>query len=345
MAPIHIAIDAMGGDHGPKVTVPAALDALTEHQNLHVSLVGDTKILNQYKSSFANYGERLSLVHTEEQVEMDESPASALRFKKNSSMRLAINMVKSGEAHACVSAGNTGALMATAKFVLKTVPGISRPAIVFSIPTYGPDGPARIRMLDLGANVDCTPEQLFEFAIMGHVLARSVDAIEKPRVGLLNIGSEAIKGCESVKAASRLLEGAQGIDYIGYVEGTDIYRHVSDVVVCDGFVGNVALKSSEGVAQMMMKVIKKGFHRNLLTKACGAVCAPLLKSILKDIDPKRYNGATFVGLNGVVIKSHGNAPTESFKVAIDEAMCEVKHNIPELIRTEAASYLHERISA
>ncbi|MBS0287836.1 MAG: phosphate acyltransferase PlsX [Proteobacteria bacterium] len=345
---ICIALDAMGGDHGPSVVVPAALDALSEHPQLAIVLVGDASLIqNELKRHGNSFDEtRLRIHPTTEKVEMDESPATALRMKKDSSMRVAINMVKSGEAAACVSAGNTGALMAIARFVLKTLPGIDRPAIVYSIPIKADqDNMGRMRMLDLGANVDCQGEHLFQFAVMGSVLAAASDNITRPRVGLLNIGSEAIKGSEAVKQAAQMLQETDMINYIGFVEGTDMYQGKADVVVCDGFVGNVALKSSEGVARMLVDFIKREFTRNLYSKFIAFLAMPILKTIKARFDPSRYNGASLLGLNGIVIKSHGNAQRFSFKQAIHEAFIEAENNVPEKIRSEVELYLGERKSS
>ncbi len=335
----------MGGDHGPSVVVPAALDALSEYPHLNLILVGDAQKLDeQLKSHSHSFDEkRLRVHHASEKVEMDESPASALRLKKDSSMRVAINLVKSGEAAACVSAGNTGALMAIARFVLKTLPGIDRPAIVYSIPVNADQAKmGRMRMLDLGANVDCQGEHLFQFAVMGSVLAGASDNIARPRVGLLNIGSEAIKGSEAVKQAAQMLSETDIINYIGFVEGNDMYQGKADVVVCDGFVGNVALKSSEGVAKMLVDYIRREFTRNFYTKFIALLAMPILRTIRTRFDPSRYNGASLLGLNGIVIKSHGNAKRFSFKQAIIEALVEAENNIPEKIRSEVELYLGER---
>lgn len=347
MDKICIALDAMGGDHGPSVVVPAALDALSAYPSLHLILVGDQQQLAQQLKNFSGtYDEqRIRIHHTSEQVHMDESPAAALRLKKDSSMRVAINLVKSGEAGACVSAGNTGALMAIARFVLKTLPGIDRPAIVYSIPVKAhQEKMSHMRMLDLGANVDCLGEHLFQFAVMGSVLAAAIDNLQRPRVGLLNIGSEAIKGSEAVKEAAQLLGDTPAINYIGFVEGTDMYEGRADVVVCDGFVGNVALKSSEGVARMLVEFLRREFTRNWYNKFVALLAMPILRTIRARFDPSQYNGASLLGLNGIVIKSHGNAHRFSFKQAIMEAVVEVEKNIPERIRSEVELYLGERSS-
>lgn len=332
---ICIALDAMGGDHGPSVVISAALEVVQQFSHLHLILVGDKDcILQELSKNGVKEHAQLTIHHASEQVLMDESPAQALRTKRDSSMRVAINLVKDKTAHACVSAGNTGALMGIARFVLKTLPGIDRPAIVYPMPiNVDKEKMSRMRMLDLGANVDCEPEHLFQFAVMGSILAQSVDNIEKPRVGLLNIGSEAIKGSETVKKAAQLLESSN-LNYIGYVEGTTMYQGAADVVVCDGFIGNIALKCSEGVAGMLIRSIKRAFNDGWYARFAALVALPVLKKIAARAEPSQYNGATFLGLNGIVIKSHGNAEKESYKHAILEAIDEVTHNIPERIRVE-----------
>ncbi len=327
----------MGGDHGPPVIVPAALQALKKHENLHLILVGREDILSDALKSKTYAKDRLTIRHASEQVEMDEQPAHALRTKKDSSMRVAINLVKEGAAQACVSAGNTGALMATARFVLKTISGIDRPAIVSAFPTT--DGKKNMRMLDLGGNVDSSAEVLFQFAVMGSVLTTAVDNIPNPSVYVLNIGEEDIKGNEQVKRTAQLLTQCTAINYEGYIEGDEIYKGKADVIVCDGFVGNVALKTSEGVAIFIGKLIKDAFLRNIFTKIAGLIAMPVLKSLIKRIDPARYNGASFVGLQGIVIKSHGIANIPAFAHAIEEAMIEVDKNIPERIRSEVERIL------
>ena len=317
----------MGGDHGPSVVVPAAFRVLEKQPELNLLLVGDKHVLEREaaKNSRAHI-DRVSIVHASEQVRMDELPSQALRNKKDSSMRVAIDLVKRGEANACVSAGNTGALMATARFVLKTLPGIDRPAIIAALPSIS----GHTHVLDLGANIESTPQQLFQFAVMGSVLVSAVENIPRPSVGLLNIGQEEIKGNESVKEAARLL-AASDIHYVGFVEGSDIYRGTADVIVCDGFVGNVALKSSEGVASMIGHFIRQEFRRNVWTRAAGLVALPVLRTFRNRIDPRHYNGASFVGLRGIVIKSHGSADVLAFSRAISEAVAEVRKNIPQRI--------------
>ncbi len=333
-----IALDAMGGDHGPSVVVPAALKALDHNPNLKLILVGDEAVLNQTLSeNRRSPGERLMVHHTTQVVGMDELPSQALRGKKDSSMRVAINLVKDGTAQACVSAGNTGALMATARYVLKTLPGVDRPAICTSLPTIK----GHTHVLDLGANVDSTADHLFEFAVMGSVLTRAVDNIERPSIGLLNIGAEEIKGNERVKEAARLLHEAD-LNYIGFIEGDGIYLGEADVVVCDGFVGNVMLKTTEGVAKMIAHYMRQEFRRNLLTKFAGLIALPVLRAFRKRIDPRSYNGASLVGLQGIVIKSHGSADAHAFASAIREAVIEVKKNVPERISRRLETFLVER---
>ncbi len=320
---ITVAIDAMGGDHGPHVTVPAALDALKRDDNINIVLVGLTEAIEaELKAHKAKVGTRLRIHHASEVVTMDESPQSAMKNKKDSSMRVAINLVKSGEANACVSAGNTGALMATARFVLKTLPGIDRPAIAATLPTQH----GVVYMLDLGANADCTPEHLLQFAIMGAMLVSCVEHKERPSVGLLNIGSEDIKGNEVVKQAGELLR-ASHLNFYGNVEGNDIYKGTTDLIVCDGFVGNVALKTSEGLAQMMSRFLTQEFKRNWFTKLMALCAMPVLKAFKRRVDPRRYNGASFLGLRGIVVKSHGGADRFAFDNAIQSAVAESRSGV------------------
>jgi glycerol-3-phosphate acyltransferase PlsX len=333
-----IAIDAMGGDHGPVVTVPAALSALKKHKGLKLVLVGNEQVLtDELVRNGSAVSDRLTLHHASQVVEMCEKPSQALRGKKDSSMRVAINLVKEGEAQACVSAGNTGALMATARFVLKTLNGIDRPAIISTLPTIG----GHTHMLDLGANVDSTAEVLYQFALMGSVLTSAVDNIARPTVGLLNIGEEEMKGNEQVKQAAALLS-TSGLNYIGFVEGDDIYKGTVDVVVADGFVGNVALKTSEGLAKMVSHYMKQEFNRNILTKLAGLIAMPVLNAFKSRIDPRVYNGASLVGLRGIVIKSHGSADIFAFSNAISEAVREVEKNVPVMISEELGKLLEKR---
>lgn len=333
-----IALDGMGGDHGPPVVVPAALHALTEQEDLNLILVGDREVLEAAVRKFGgNLGARLSVHHASQVVAMDELPSAALRGKKDSSMRVAIDLVKQGTADACVSAGNTGALMATARFVLKTLPGIDRPAICSALPTIK----GHTHMLDLGANVDSDAETLFQFAVMGAALTSAVENIASPKVGLLNIGAEEMKGNERVKEAGRLLAASQ-LNYVGFIEGDDIYSGAVDVVVCDGFVGNVALKTSEGVARMIRHYMEQEFRRSPLTKLVAALAMPVLKSFRAKIDPRQYNGASLLGLQGIVIKSHGGADIVAYANAIKEAGLEVRKSVPQRINKYLEEQLVER---
>lgn len=315
----------MGGDFGVDVTVPACLECMRENPELNMILVGDGETLRQkLGDQVAAFGQRLIVQHASQQVEMHESPSKALKNKKDSSMRVAINLVHEGRADACVSAGNTGALMATAKFVLKMIPGIDRPAIISTMPSiYG-----HTHILDLGANVDCTAEHLHQFAVMGAEVVKAVENIDNPKVGLLNIGEEEVKGNDQVKAAAKLLESS-GLNYIGFVEGNSINagNEKVDLIVCDGFVGNIALKSIEGAAKMIGTLLKESFARNGLTKLAGLAAYSVLKSFKDRIDPRMYNGASFLGLKGLVIKSHGGADAVAFKTAIKLAELEVKQDV------------------
>jgi len=335
---ITIALDALGGDHGPSVVIPAAMRILNEYTDLNIILVGDeTVIKNELASQKRQPGSRLTIQHASQKVEMDEKPSVALRTKKDSSMRVAINMVKEGNAQACVSAGNTGALMATARFVLKTLPGIDRPAIVTTLPTMT----GHTHMLDLGANVDASAENLFEFAVMGSVLTSAVENKQSPSIGLLNIGEEEVKGNERVKEAARLL-ASSNLNYIGFVEGDDIYKGKADVIVCDGFVGNVSLKTSEGVAKMISFFLRQEFSRNIFTRLAALIAMPVLNALKNRIDPRHYNGASLVGLQGIVVKSHGSADEVAYASAIKEAIIEVKKNVPERISKHVEAALTER---
>ncbi len=327
----------MGGDHGPQVTVPAAKRALSEIPNIHLILVGDEAQLRGELEKLGMSNEaRISIQHASEVVAMDEAPVLALKKKKDSSMRVAINLVKEQKAQACVSAGNTGALMATSKFVLKTIPGISRPAICSILPSIT----GHTLMLDLGANLECSPENLLEFAIMGSVLAQSVDGLEKPTVGLLNIGSEAMKGNESIKKASQLI-ASSGVNYYGFVEGDDIYKGTVNVIVTDGFVGNVSLKTGEGLAALVNHVLKTEFKKNLVTKFAAIIALPVLSAVRKILDPRRYNGASLLGLNGIVVKSHGGADISSFFNAIKIASIEIEKDVPQRISRVVESHLKQ----
>jgi phosphate acyltransferase len=336
--PVTIALDAMSGDHGHTVVVPAAGIALARHPELRVILVGDQPTLEAaVRKSGLTPSPRIEIQHASQIVGMDESPSKTLRGKKDSSMRVAIDMVKEGRAAAVVSAGNTGALMAMARFVLKTLPGIDRPAIISAMPSAN----GHTHMLDLGANTECEPEHLFQFAVMGSVLVSAINGIERPRVALLNIGEEEIKGNEKIKEAARLL-AASKLNYIGFVEGNDIYLGDVDVVVSDGFVGNVALKTSEGLAKLIGQFLKEEFSRNLLTRASALAAMPVLKSFKDRVDPRHYNGASLLGLNGIAIKSHGSADAVSFASAIRVALIEVEKSVPSRIGHLLSDLLGER---
>jgi phosphate acyltransferase len=321
-APLHIAIDAMSGDRGPSISVPAAMAAAREFSDVRFTLTGRQADLERELS-----GAKLpnvSCLFATEVVEMTDHPREALRRKKDSSMRRAIDLVKAGDAHACVSAGNTGALMATAHFVLKMLPGVERPAIVSIIPSRG----GHTYMLDLGANASCTPVQLVQFAIMGSVLAADLEgAHERPRVGLLNIGEEEVKGNDIVQAANNLMAAAD-INYVGFVEGHDIFSDKVDVVVTDGFTGNIALKVMEGASRLITNAMREEFERSPLRKLGYLAARPTLNALRARIDPRRYNGAAMVGLNGIVIKSHGGTDLFGFQRAIEVAILEARNGVP-----------------
>ncbi len=321
---ITIALDAMGGDHGVGVVVPAALDFLNHDDDVDLILVGKEDVIRKHLNGYDS--KRITIKHASEEVAMDEQPSKALRGKKDSSMRVAINLVHDGVADACVSSGNTGALMATARFVLKTLPNIDRPAIISSLPSI--DG--HTWMLDLGANIDCSAEHLFQFAVMGSELIKSVDGVESPSVGLLNVGEEEIKGNDQVKRAHELLLNSS-LNYIGYAEGDQIFTGGVDLIVCDGFVGNISLKSSEGVAKMFRHYLTLSFKKGILTRLAGIIAMPVLQYFKKTLDPRNYNGATLLGLNGIVIKSHGGADCHAFENAIRMAKKEVIEHVPEHI--------------
>ena len=324
---ITIALDAMGGDHGVGVTVPAALAVLEREPELSLILVGRREaIMAELKRRRSAESARRRVHPASEIVGMDEPPGDALRKKKDSSLRVAVDLVKSGAAAAAVSAGNTGALMATARFVLKTLPGIDRPAICTTLPTIH----GHVHVLDLGANVDCSPEQLVQFAVMGSILVAAVEGKPNPRVALLNIGAEDIKGNETVKRAAELLR-AGPVNYVGYAEGDQLYTGDFDVIVCDGFVGNVALKTSEGLARMIAQFMREEFRRNAFTRLSAWLARPALAAFRRRVDPRRYNGASLVGLNGIVIKSHGDADRLAFEHAILEALAEARKEVPRRI--------------
>lgn len=328
----------MGGDHGLKVVIPACLRAVQRNSRLHLLLVGDEEQIKVHlKRLHADNHKQLAIVHAPESVAMDELPSHALRNKKQSSMRIAINLVKEGKAGACVSAGNTGALMATARFVLKTLHGIDRPAIIAELPTKK----GRTRVIDLGANVDSCAEHLFQFAVMGSALIKALDGTEKPKIAVLNVGVEEIKGNDQVKRTAQILSECDVVNYIGYVEGDHFYTGKADLIVCDGFVGNVALKASEGLANMMLTVLKEAFMRTWWTKLVGLMAKPALGQLRKRMDPSRYNGATLLGLNGIVIKSHGGASSRAFQFAIEQAALQVENRVVDLVHEQISDFIEQ----
>ncbi|SNX28195.1 phosphate:acyl-[acyl carrier protein] acyltransferase [Polynucleobacter meluiroseus] len=325
---VTLAIDAMGGDHGIVVTVPACCDFLEKHDDVKIALVGDAELLKQALSQFPNaLTQRVEIVPATEVVLMDDPIEVALRRKKDSSMRVAIEWVRDGKADAIISAGNTGALMAISRYILKTLEGVDRPAIATAIPNELGRGTT---MLDLGANADCEPMHLVQFAQMANVMVQVVDGTANPSIGLLNIGEEVIKGNEVVKQTSELLRQTN-LNFYGNVEGNDIYKGTTDIVVCDGFVGNIVLKASEGLAKMMSGMIREEFNRSLMTKVM-AICAmvPLLR-VRKRVDHRRYNGAVLLGLRGCVIKSHGSADRFAYGFALDRAYEAAKNRLVDRI--------------
>ena len=326
---VTVAIDCMGGDHGPEVTVQAALDFVRKHEDVRAILVGIEEKIRPFLGQADQ--SRLVIRHASEVVAMDESPALAIRTKKDSSMRVALDLVKSGEADACVSAGNTGALMAISRFVLKMLPGIDRPAICAVLPTMS----GHVHVLDLGANVDCSPEHLLQFGIMGASLVGAIEHKDWPTVGILNIGEEDIKGNDVVKRAAELLKDS-GLNFVGNIEGDGLYKGEAEVVVCDGFVGNVALKASEGLAQMLATFLRQEFGRNLLTKLAALVALPVIRHFKRRVDHRRYNGASLLGLRGIVVKSHGSADAFSFGNALDRAAETVRNGVLERISKRVA---------
>jgi len=318
----------MSGDLGAEVVVRAAAATLQKYRNLELILVGDRDELQTLVSDIVGDDSRLRIEHASEVVAMSEPPAEALRKKKDSSMRVAINLVKAGAADACVSAGNTGALMATARFVLKMLPGIDRPAIIAELPAIG----GSVHMLDLGANTQATADQLFQYAVMGSIVAADVVGIEQPRVALLNIGAEDTKGHDTVKEAAAVLT-ASTLNYVGFVEGTNLTSGKADVVVTDGFTGNVALKTMEGTVTLGKYFLERAFKRTWLTKLQALLAGSVLRSLSAELDSRNYNGATLAGLNGIVIKSHGGADAYAFQHAIDTAIVEVRNQLPQQIGT------------
>jgi glycerol-3-phosphate acyltransferase PlsX len=324
-----LAVDAMGGDHGPAVTVPAVARILRRRPQLQIQLVGDAATINEQlnRAGLADSA-RVTVIHATQVVAMDDPVNVALRNRRDSSMRIAINQVRSGHAHAAISAGNTGALMAVSRFVLKTLPGIDRPAICTAIPHEQ----GQCHMLDLGANVDVESQHLLQFALMGDALARAVEGLDQPRVSLLNIGEEAIKGSDTVKEAAERFEADPVLHYDGFVEGDGVFKGEADVVVCDGFTGNVALKTMEGVASMLGGMIRAEINRTVLTRVAGLLSLPWLRKLKTRMNPERYNGASLLGLDGIVVKSHGGADVDGFASALEVAAREAQRNVPALIR-------------
>ena len=334
---ITIALDVMSGDNGPAPAILGSIKALQSIDDLRVDLVGDQDIINQALESIdMSLRERITIIHTKEFIKMDEDILSAIRNKKQSSMRLSINRVKNNEAHACVSAGNTGALMSLSKIILKTIDGIDRPAICTSLPTKK----KFMQVLDLGANIECNAQNLYQFAVMGSSVVKSLEISDNPRVGLLNIGAEEFKGKDEIKLAADLLNKSN-INYVGFVEGNGMFSGDYDVIVTDGFTGNIALKSIEGVAGMIKHFIKSEYNKNLYNKLSAIVSLPVMKGVKKKMDPRVYNGASFLGLNGIVIKSHGSADDFSYSNAIQTAYYESKNNLLANIKAYTVRELSE----
>jgi len=321
-----ISLDAMSGDLGAEIVVRAAQKSLDQHPDLDLILVGDDNEIAGHVTRIVGIEPRLTIRNAAEVVGMSEAPADALRKKTASSMRVAINLVKDGSAQACVSAGNTGALMATAKFVLKMLPGVDRPAIIAELPAIG----GTVHMLDLGANTVSSADQLFQFAVMGSIVTADIRNIERPRVALLNIGVEDTKGNETVREGAALLNQS-GLNYVGFIEGNEIFSGKADVVVTDGFTGNVALKTMEGTVGLASHYLRRAFTRNFLAKVQAFLASPVLKNLSVEMDSRNYNGASLVGLNGIVIKSHGSADSYAFQHAIETALVEVKNQVPQQI--------------
>jgi glycerol-3-phosphate acyltransferase PlsX len=335
-----LALDIMGGDFGPHIILPAALNSLLENPNLHLILCGPIELLEPwYDKQTPDIQSRSQLSDCQQVVAMDEAPIAALRNKKDSSMRRMLNLVEQGQADGCVSAGNTGALLAMAYHVLKMLPGVHRPALISLMPTVDN---GKVYLLDLGANVDCDSEVLFQYAVMGSVLAELVGNLDKPKVGLLNVGSEQNKGNERVKSTAKMLRESSSIHYIGYVEGNDIFSQKADVIVTDGFAGNIALKSCEGLTKLVINEVKKASNQNWLNRILAKIALPLLRNIYLRMNPDQYNGASLIGLRGIVVKSHGNASSEAFLYAIRQAVKEVSMQVPTRIKDKIEAVLRER---
>ena len=330
-----IAVDAMGGDGGPKVIMPSLREFISENKDIRIKVFGDKDILSEHSKNFEEYiASQIEIIHTKEKVLSDDSPSHALRHKKKSSMSMAIQAVKNNEASACVSAGNTGALMAISRFILGTLDGIDRPAIESMLPSLN----GHTHVLDLGANVDCKAEHLYQFAVMGSVLSMILDDKDNPSVGLLNVGQEVIKGNIQVKEAHDLLKSST-LNYVGFVEGDDIFCGNIDVIVCDGFIGNIALKTSEGIAKFISSTLKDEFKKNVFTKIAGISSTKVLNSFKKVIDPRRYNGASLIGLKGIIIKSHGGADSFAFNNSLRIALKEVNKDVPTCINKKLKEIL------
>ncbi len=337
---LKIALDMMGGDHGPLSTIPAAIEAVVENPFLDLILVGDTAVIEQgLLDAGIQDHPQLTIRHAASQVLMADKPSVALRSKRDSSMRIALDLVEQQQVAACVSAGNTGALIAMAHFVLKMLNGVERPALVSALPTTVG---RPVFMLDLGATVNCDADTLFQFAVMGAVMAEEVEGIHQPKVALLNMGEEEIKGSDQIKRTSLLLSECTDINYIGYIEGNDIFSGKADVIVCDGFVGNVALKTCEGVAKLIIKRFEHALKNSMSAHLFGWMIKPLLKSIGTGVNPDHYNGASLIGLRGIVVKSHGNATKEAFLSAIRQAVREVERQVPEKIKDRLEHVLIEK---
>ena len=341
MHSLTVALDVMGGDSGPLVTIPSAIMAINNLPTLKLTLVGDeAAILPLLKQHNCIEHPRITVLHASESIAMDEKPSVALRNKKDSSMRKAIELVKAGEADAVVSAGNTGALLAISHYVLKKLSGIERPALISHLPITNSNSHAL--MLDLGANVFCDSDTLFQFALMGAAMAEEVDGKESPRVALLNMGEEDIKGSDRIKQTATLLNESEELNYIGFIEGNDIFSGKADVIVCDGFVGNIALKTCEGVAKLVMSKVMKIIQDSKFTRILGVLLNPTLKKIVKRLNPDQYNGASLIGLRGIVVKSHGNATSSAFYNAILEAVKEVERQVPDKIKSKVELGLLKR---
>ena len=336
---LSIAVDVMGGDFGPRVTLPACVNLVQQNPQLHIHLVGNLADMQPYLDDIpSNLLSRFECHATQSVVSMDDKPSFALRHRRDSSMYKALELVKLGEALACVSGGNTGALMAFGCVLLGTLPGIDRPAIISAIPTES----GHCYLLDLGANIHCSAEQLLQFAQMGSAMVSAVDSIQSPRVALLNIGIEEIKGNDQVKKAAQLIQTVGNLNYIGYIEGGEVFKDRADVIVCDGFTGNIALKSNEGLARLIGGKLKQSFSKNLYRRLLGLLAKPVLQELQQQIDPGRRNGASLLGLKGVVVKSHGSASSRHFEAALNQAIVDARLDIPQRISSQLSFHLRQR---